>query len=82
MGKNEMKIHLNGYWVYIPVLPKIIPVKRTLRSKTTVVDQTTPVSSIAPAKVIKPVVKPSVKPIEPKIPTHKTTEESSEFNFF
>jgi effector-binding domain-containing protein len=84
-GKNEMKNP--SKWVtevYIPVLPKIIPVKAYTPApvKTTVVaPEATPVSSIAPAKVIKPVVKPSVKPIEPKkIPTHKTTEEeSSEF---
>ena len=85
IGKNEMKNP--SKWVtevYIPVLPKIIPVKAYTPApvKTTVVaPEATPVSSIAPAKVIKPVVKPSVKPIEPKkIPTHKTTEEeSSEF---
>ncbi|SEA99214.1 Polyketide cyclase / dehydrase and lipid transport [Flavobacterium gillisiae] len=85
IGKNEMKNP--SKWVtevYIPVLPKIAPVKAYTPApvRTTVVaPEATPVSSIVPAKVIKPVVKPTIKLTEPKkLPTHKTTEEeTSEF---
>lgn len=89
IGKTDIKDP--SKWVtgvYIPLLPKIIPVKTYTQApvQTNVVtSEPTPAGSIAPTKIsepaTKPIVKPVVKPAEPKkLPPNKTSEEeSSEF---
>jgi hypothetical protein len=69
-----------GTEVYIPVLPKIIPVSvhSGSRKTTEVSSEATPVSSIAPAT--KKLRNQSVSLNQKKYPHKTTEEESSEFN--
>ncbi|MEZ7500075.1 SRPBCC family protein [Flavobacterium sp. Arc3] len=80
-GKNEVKDP--SKWVtevYIPIVPKIIPVKtypKTPVKTTAVSPEVIPASPIAPAKIIKPAAKPAE---QKKLPAQKATEEEpSEF---
>ncbi|MEZ7504284.1 SRPBCC family protein [Flavobacterium sp. Arc2] len=80
-GKNEVKDP--SKWVtevYIPIVPKIIPVKtypKTPVKTTAVSPEVIPASPIAPAKIIKPAAKPAE---QKKLPAQKATEEKpSEF---